>query len=68
MEIGDLVNHLAHGRGIIISVKRNISWTSVQVYWEQPIYWKEDGEEQQHICWVDDGDVLVVSAPKKEEK
>lgn len=69
MKVGDLVNHIAHGRGIILRVKSMPSWTSLQVFWDEPVFWKkEDGEEDQHICWVDEGDVMVISQTPNDKK
>lgn len=75
MKVGDLVNHIAHGRGIILRVKSMPSWTSLQVFWDEPVFWKKEDrgdvaiwEEDQHICWVDEGDVMVISQAPNDKK
>ena len=63
MNVGDLVESIPHGRGIILDVKNEATWVAVRVFWEEPIFWKKDLEEARpHVCWVDEKSVRVISA------
>ena len=63
MNVGDLVESIPHGRGIILDVKNEATWVAVWVFWEEPIFWKKDLEDARpHVCWVDEASVRVISA------
>ena len=68
MTVGTLVNHWAHGRGIVIGVDVLRGTTGktvrpiVKVHWEQPVEW--DGVASGNVMWTDPEELDTISEAK----
>ena len=60
MTVGSIVEHWAHGRGIILEIESDTKF--IKVHWDQPVYWPDD--ESNHVVWSCPEDITVISEVK----
>ena len=71
MTVGSIVEHWAHGRGIVIAVEtRRYGVQGIKVHWNEPVEWvshdPEDPSEPELVnsYWTDPDDLIVISEAK----
>ena len=63
MTVGSIVEHWAHGLGIILAIDTVAGMPAfVKVHWNEPVEFEDDGEDVvQHEYWTNHDEVTVIS-------
>ena len=65
MTIGSIVEHWAYGRGVILAIEKADPIGFVQVHWNEPVEWEDDGVDVvDHVYWTDADEVIMISEAK----